>query len=678
MTVIAEPTSTDAGSRPQSWRLRPSLPTLESDRRAVAEGAAVALALGVWLFFVTPRAGGREPGTLVPALVSLLPALILTAPWRRLSRIRLFLPLGVALSAVAVCIVSPYAWSGASSAALWGYGATIFLVTAAFASTGGRRLVVLGVVAGAGLLQFASGWLAWWGGGDPTKSMIGTFYYENTFGAFALSCGAVAAVGCVLGPRRVQALCWSAAPLSLCAAVLSTTRTVLLLLVLLLAALAVIAAWDSSRRSALPRWAGLVALTFATYALLTSTLVFPGARSSASGGFERRAAESGSLDSATSVRLDWWRAAAAETKEYPLAGGGFGSYRRISGQHMPPGAVLAANVHNQMLEGFAEGGLLFGLPLALAILGLLGAAGRAVVSAVVRRSDERWMAVAAGSAVAVLLAHSFVDFDLIYPSALGLAGILGACVPAASPTRGSGDGRQLVKAAGTVGVVLVSLVAAIIGQAHFRQPVNEFTASGRLDTSLVFGLADPERAAKQLAVLVPVPYNAPEQLTNASDVRLLLARTARITPLQTELAMRRAVALAVLGESGLARETALAVYGRHGARTPFVVIGLADVLRITGDQPAAMAALAEPLAPQMPARLRLQSQLTNVLKRLLELGGGTEAAGCGYRGFLAEFGPADAPAPPSIVPTEQHCEQLRATRTQPTALRLPIEGSEDR
>ena len=85
-----------------------------------------------------------------------------------------------------------------SESANWLYAGLMGLGILGYARTPKRRLLVVAIIALAGLDQFGQGWVSWWGGGTATDLMTGSFGWHNPFAAFM---AAPFVIGCVLAAK---------------------------------------------------------------------------------------------------------------------------------------------------------------------------------------------------------------------------------------------------------------------------------------------------------------------------------------------------------------------------------------------------------------------------------------------------------------------------------------------
>ena len=149
-------------------------PPQRSDRPRL-EHATLALALLWWAWPLTARVGGRGVGALTIGALTVLPALIVQRPWRRLPAPALVAATAVALAALLVCVVTPVGFARADSAVSYVYTAALAVTAWCYARTNGRRELLLAAIMFAGLREFAGAFFAWWGHGTSEVPMNGDF-----------------------------------------------------------------------------------------------------------------------------------------------------------------------------------------------------------------------------------------------------------------------------------------------------------------------------------------------------------------------------------------------------------------------------------------------------------------------------------------------------------------------
>src|SRR2546423_11897064 len=81
------------------------------------EHATMVVALLWWAWPLTTRIGGRGVGALTIGVLTVLPAVLVQRPWRRLPAVALALALAIPLAALLVCFLTPVGFAPADSAA---------------------------------------------------------------------------------------------------------------------------------------------------------------------------------------------------------------------------------------------------------------------------------------------------------------------------------------------------------------------------------------------------------------------------------------------------------------------------------------------------------------------------------------------------------------------------------
>jgi O-antigen ligase len=427
-----------------------------SDPRTVIEHLAVAAVLLWWALPLTRGTGGREPHVVSVGVVLVLAGLAATRVWQRLRTLELMAAATVLVAALVVCLTSPVGWAGANDLGSWSFATGVFLMCRAYIRSRERALALIAAVALAGLLQFSDGWLAWWGGSDPSRPMLGTFYWHNQYAAFLLV-PALLGVALSAWPRRpVTVLGWVVAPLCSAGVLFSTSRATIGLLVGGWVLLLALAAWMPGRRSAVVRLLMVAALTVGTAFALTGPPFFSHRAAPSSALAKRSESQSASGDA--SYRTITWRQAVTVYREHPVTGTGFHGFASAAAA-ATPGQRHSAFAHDAWLQAFSDGGTVLGLPFLLASLAVALALVRRLVARVRRRTEPAL--VVAGVAALLLAAHSLVDFDTSYPAlfaALAVATATGL-TPLSGPTGITPARRRLLPVALVTVVAAVALVA---------------------------------------------------------------------------------------------------------------------------------------------------------------------------------------------------------------------------
>lgn len=631
---MTAPTATAAPARPAA---------LPSDRlrwSAAAEHATVLAALAVWIFYVTPRSGGQDRPAEAIGLLALVPALIATRPWRRMTAVTLAVPAVVAVGAAVVLWTTPTGWSYARFAGYPLYGLLLFVLVAAYARTHRRRLLVAAAVAVAGIWQFDEGLVPWWGNGDPNKLMYGTFYWHNQFGIYLAGCALLAFAMAVAGRRLSRAVALAAAVLCTTGVVLSTSRATLALLCLGWLATLPLAV---RRPRGLTVWMSLPVATAALVVFLTSPLLFPGMHyrffllPGAPGGRGMS-----TLGPNGGARVLFTKAALASWIHHPLLGTGFGSFLTTSVNRMPLGYTLSPFVHDGYADALTSGGLVYGLPVLATALSALGLFVRTVAPTVGRGGtrvfpSDSGLRFGVGLAGAVLLAHSAVDFDWVYPSLCALLGVLAGLAFALQPSRGDAQPRrnrsgEVVPAFAALLALALPLTLGVAGPLrdrwHYAFVPSATGAAGRVNQMLDAAAGpfpDPVLAARALsAVIAPGPYAAEHLAVPPATARRALTATASLASIDPKLAMRRAVTEVALGERGSGLSLARGLADRYGAHRPYLYGDEAIALATAGELPQARVLVRSALRrfARTPGATADLAYLQQTLTRLDEPNGG--------------------------------------------------------
>jgi O-antigen ligase len=431
------------------------------DRWTVAEHVAVLGALICVLWPVALAEGGREAGSAAMLALACSAAVVATRPWRHLTgRAWVLAPL-VALVALAVLPLTGVGRNGAVAAL--GYGACVALLVAvaSYARTPARRATVAAVLCAGGVAQFAWALVPWWGGGDPSVPMVGTYYWHNQLAVALLLPALLGASLAVGGKRPWRSAGWVAAPLAAAGVILSTSRaTAACLVVGWLAVLTVAIVASSQRRQALVRGLAVTLLAVGVTVVLPGPPLFATSAAPFSGA-AARSAEGETVATNTTYRSEFWREALLVARAHPVVGVGYGRVSIEAVPLVPSSWAFSPLAHSAPLQALGDGGLLLGGPvlvgLGALVLGLL----RRVRPRPAGGADHALVAGASVAALA-LVAHSMVDTDWTYP---GLAAQFGAVVGLALAARRPADVDRSPSGAVRGRVVLVSsalLVLALV------------------------------------------------------------------------------------------------------------------------------------------------------------------------------------------------------------------------
>lgn len=435
---------------------------------AALEHLAVAAVLLWWAVPLTRATGGREPHVVSIGLFLVVAGLAVTRPWQRLRPLELLAAAALVVAALVVCLASPVGWAGANDLGSWSLATGVYLICRAYISSSQRALALVAFVALAGLLQFSDSWLAWWGGADPSRPMLGTFYWHNQYAAFLLV-PALLGVALAVWPRRpVGVVGWVVAPLCSAGVLFSTSRATIGLLVGGWVAILALAGWMPERRTAVVRVLLLAVLTVGIAFALTGPPFFSH-RAAPSSALAKRS-ESQSAGGDASYRTITWRQAAIVYRDHPVTGTGFHGFASAASA-ATPGQPHSAFAHDAWLQAFSDGGTVLGLPFLLASLAAAVALIRRLVARVRRRTEPGL--VVAGVAAMLLAAHSLVDFDTSYPALFAMLAV--ATAIGLTPLGGSmcvAAVRRRLSPAALVAIVVAVALVAVAPSWHGSQQLN--------------------------------------------------------------------------------------------------------------------------------------------------------------------------------------------------------------
>jgi O-antigen ligase len=436
---------------------------LDAARHHWRDGAAALALLG--LLVVERRGAGLDRGVLLVGLSTCLPVLVGVRAWLLPWRV-LAVAAALPVSVLGVGVLAAGGTAGVGRGAGYAYGALLALAALGWATSSRRRTAAVVAVLLVVLDQFTQAWLPWWGSGDAGSLVVGTFYWHNQFGAFCLG-GAALALGLGhLAQGRVRLLAVGVGAFAVLGVMLSGSRAALFALVAAWAVCLLLGVCAHGFRRAVSWTTAHAASTLAVGAFLVSPVFFP--RWGLPWGPVGRRLGEGSLDGSTTDRWEFWVAGARLAADHPWTGPGLETFGEMSRPLLSPGVVLAADPHNELVRGFAEGGLVGGLPV-LAVVLLASAMALRSLREVWRPGalsvdPGRWAALVAAGA---LVAHALVDFDWSYPALSAVAGIcLGvAGAPLVGRARAQSRGRPPAaeKRSPAVGAVLISLAVLAAG-----------------------------------------------------------------------------------------------------------------------------------------------------------------------------------------------------------------------
>jgi O-antigen ligase len=577
------------------------------------------LAIGLllwWLGPMTRSTGGKGGGAVLGALLLSL-ALILVVR-RRVAVSSWVLMVAVLVAGPVVGATAPSGWYGADALASYAAAALTLSGLRAYARSAQRREAVVALVCVAGLLQFAEGFLAWWGGQDPARPMVGTFYFWNPFAAFLLPGALLGVALAVAGNRPWRLIGWLAAPLCAAGVVFSSSRASTALLIAGMVALTPICVDGAVWRGRAVRFAAVLALSVTTVFLLSGPPFFSH-RAAPTSAAEAKAASGQSVETNSAYRVGFMRAAVAVTEDRPAVGAGPHGFAAAARPLVPAGTARSNLVHNGYLQPLVDGGLVLGLPFLAAAAGLVLAGTRRVLSA--RRSaEERVLRLALPVALGAGMAHAAVDVDWSYGSDLLLTAVLGGLVLALGTTP-----RTLTRTVGRVLVVplvaLTGLLTAALwtwngatadlnaggGSAATQAAALRAEGSGPLH-DYRYGRAVLQLAAGRGFAIRPGGVAS-------NDIRWALSSTSRQAGADATTQVARARGLVVLGDDKAALALVNGLLAEYGPqRSAGLAPIIAPVLAAAGESPAAQRLLlgylvASPSSPFAGAQLQVLLQI---------------------------------------------------------------------
>jgi O-antigen ligase len=398
-------------------------------RSGIVPGVIIGLAVAYLTMPFAQATGGRDPWAVTKAAVVVLVALVAAKPWQRLRIGTLALAVAVAVAALAVCLVTPPGWFGATRASAYGLAAGTFVAVASYTRTVRRACLVGGIVAVAGAVQFCWSFVAWWGGRDQSLAMVGTFYWHNQYAAFLLAPALVALALLVRNRAPWRLVGWVVAPLATAGIVYSSSRGGLGILIVGWLVIGVLACRVKPNRGALVRWLAASVLA-AGVTMAISGPPFFASSASPFAATQARASEGDTADANSAYRVRMWHEAVIVFDHHPVAGVGYGALESSAVKLTPAGWPRSPLAHDDYLQALAEGGLLLGVP----FLAACGAIGIGLLRGLRSRATRRVLDVRTGLIVGALalMAHAVIDFDWTYPALFTLAAIVSAA--AIAPT----------------------------------------------------------------------------------------------------------------------------------------------------------------------------------------------------------------------------------------------------
>ena len=439
----------------------PALATPTTTARAavpkdVLPGVIIGLAVAYLTMPFAQATGGRNSWALTKAAVVVVVALVAAKPWQRLRVGTLALAVAVAVAALAVCLVTPPGWFGATRASSYGLAAGAFVAVASYARSLRRAYLVGAIVAAAGAVQFCWSFVTWWGGRDQSIAMVGTFYWHNQYAAFLLAPALIALTLLVNHRPPWRLVGWVVAPLAVAGVVYSSSRGGLWVLIAGWLVIGVLACRVKPNRGALVRWFA-ASLLAAGVTLAISGPPFFSSSASPFAAAQARSSAGGTADASSSYRLQMWHEAVTVFDHHPVVGVGYGALESNAAKLTPAGGPRSPLAHNDYLQALAEGGLLLGVP----FLAACAAIGAGLLRGLRSRARRRTLDVRTGLIVGAgaLMAHAAIDFDWTYPALFTLAAVVSAA--AIAPALRSPEGARSTGL--RVRVALVAVLAVAIG-----------------------------------------------------------------------------------------------------------------------------------------------------------------------------------------------------------------------
>lgn len=405
-----------------------------------------------WLLVATRWWGGRQAGAVTGGAILTALAVLVTRPDRVLPGAMVWLASWTSGAALLVAVFAPTGWAGATTAA--DYVCAAWTAAAVAAAVVTNRAVVqplLALVVFGTMLEIAEAWLPWWGGEDPTRPMIGTFYWWDPFAAYLLAGSVIGYAIWLRGNSVFAGLGLAGFALGSVGLVYSTSRAAdacFLCAVAVVTASQLRGGWRQLRRAGV----GLV-VTAAGCWVVGGPPFFPHRAEPLAATTTRGSGQS--LGQNGHYRTEFWREALRLFDRHPIFGGGYHSLATASVGHVPKAWALSPLAHSGYLQALSDGGLILAVPFLLSCGALLLIVVILLVRAVQRR-DFSLIGFVLPLTMGAVMAHSAVDFDWSYPADLMLAALLAGLVV------GGYFGDQSRRVAGrrrTLCAVLVGVVA---------------------------------------------------------------------------------------------------------------------------------------------------------------------------------------------------------------------------
>ena len=421
MTVV----TTQAAEDPAATRRSVDLTAL---LRANAGLVAAIAASAWWLIEVTRSWAGRDAPSVTVGAVLLAVAVALTRPDRVLPARAVVLVTAISVGAFLVPLTADTGWSGAPDGAIYACGVWLAAVVAATVVARADALTwFLTLVAASAPIEFMSGWLGWWGGEDPARPMVGTFYWHNPYAAFLVPGGLVGLLLWGWRDRLFAVLGLISFTFASVGVVYSTSRAGLATYVLGVVLVGVAAAVRPERWRALRQIVIAVVISTAASFFISGPPFFSHRASPLAA--EQTRAQTQRLGTNTDQRIDFWRQALTVFRRHPVTGGGYKSLVAQATGHVPSNVpLLSPYAHNGYLQALGEGGLILGVPFLLAVMVIAVIVVRNLFRGLIVKRDLPIETVVLAIALGCVMLHSGVDFDWAYAADFAMAGLLAGLV----------------------------------------------------------------------------------------------------------------------------------------------------------------------------------------------------------------------------------------------------------
>lgn len=543
-------------------------------RADVAEHVAVAAMLLFWAIPFAVASGGAGVHAELLFAAVLVPIVVVARAWRAPTGSVIAAAI-VAAAALVVCVVSPTGWWGSNVATGYVISAAVYVVARRYARDARRTNSIAAAICLAGIFEFGQGLSSWLATRSPSAVMSGNFEWHNPFAAFLLP-GAVVGTGLAAWHRRPWSVLGAASAV-LCSAgvVLSTSRATLAVLAV---AWVVMFAGHIRDRIAFVRLVGVFLIAVAVTFLLPGPPFFSHRVSPLSGASAR--AQSGqTLGQNGSVRLDFWREAAAVAMHQPVVGSGFHGLGTASALYTPINWVHKEVAFDGYLQPLSDGGLLLGVPFLFGVAVIAFWALRRFLSLIRSRSGSPDRSVTLALSVALLgaFAHSVVDYDWSDPATMAEVALIAACLAPAISGKAAGrvfPRSGLRRLTVVAVVVLIGSLAVCVPALH--QWRRDDTPTGRAPTS---------QSATALLAAADAPFGdarPAETLLQGVSAGTLDASTAqvaealRLTGRQSQIDLNLALLRDIIGARFHLTPDGVAVaehvlQGARGNRLPYVI-----------------------------------------------------------------------------------------------------------